>query len=155
MVKFFDCESKLVSADIEKVEIMVGFKFPSTYRKHLLQYNGGRCEPNVFSFVERETRTLSQVDWFLAIYKGKSDNLVTYLQIYKLDQKRLPSRMIPIAHDPGGNLICLSCLGHDEGMIYFWNHECEVDYLVANDDDYSNLYRIADCLEDFLASLQS
>ncbi|WP_394370020.1 SMI1/KNR4 family protein [Sphingobacterium micropteri] len=33
-----------------------------------------------------------------------------------------------MAHDPGGNLVCISCDSDDKGCIYFWNHENDLDY---------------------------
>ena len=39
-------------------------------------------------------------------------------------------------------------------MIYFWNHEKEVDYEVAGDSDYSNLYLIAMSFDEFMEQLK-
>jgi hypothetical protein len=132
---------------------LIGLVFPPAYKSHLLKYNGGRCEPNVFDFMENGALTQSMVDWFFAIYDGEYDNLLENLQIFKIDHKRLPTQMLPIAHDPGGNLICISCFGSDSGKVYFWDHEKEVDYSIASDDDYSNLYLIANSFEEFLDGL--
>lgn len=119
-----------------------------------MKINGGRCEPSDFSFVEDGRTTSSVVDWFLAIYDGKSHNLYRHLLLFKIEEKRMPRHVIPIAHDPGGNLICISCAGHDGGSVYFWDHEREVDYSIADDSDYSNLYFIADSFDAFINGLQ-
>jgi hypothetical protein len=33
------------------------------------------------------------------------------------------SGLIPIAHDPGGNMVCLAVTGEKMGKIFFWDHE--------------------------------
>jgi hypothetical protein len=71
-----------------------------------------------------------------------------------LDEKRLPNHLLPIAHDPLGNLICISCSKEDFGYIYFWDHENAVDYANSTDADYSNLYIIAKSFKEFIAGLQ-
>ena len=63
--------------------------------------------------------------------------------------------MLPIAHDSQGNIICISCGKNDYGRVYFWDHEDEVDYTESRDDDYSNLYLIADDFSSFLEGLMS
>jgi hypothetical protein len=154
MVKFLQAELNIGLKEIEEIEKFVGLEFPNEYREHLLQYNGGQCTPNVFSFMEKGMESNSCVDWFLAIYNGEYDNLKKYIQIYKLEEKRLPSHILPIAHDPLGNLICISCGTTDNGGVYFWDHENEVNYSTEKDNNYSNLYLIAKGFNNFLDSLK-
>lgn len=153
MTTFSQTEIQLTSSQIEKVERIVGLDFPTEYRNHLLKYNGGQCDPNEFNFLENGKTTSSNVDWFLAIYDGEYDNLEDYINTYKIEQKRMPSRILPIAHDPGGNLVCISCEGFDVGQIYFWDHEKEVDYGISDDEDDSNMSLIAKSFGDFLNGL--
>ncbi|MDR3668689.1 MAG: SMI1/KNR4 family protein [Ignavibacteriaceae bacterium] len=141
--------------DIEKVEKLIGLEFPNEYKEHILAHNGGQCFPNIFKFIEKGAETNSNIDWFLAIYDGQFDNLEWYVAIYKLKQKRLPINLLPIANDPGGNLVCISCLGKDYGSVYFWDHENEVDYEIEDDTNYSNLYLVSHSFKEFLESLSS
>ncbi|MFZ5553758.1 MAG: SMI1/KNR4 family protein [Bacteroidota bacterium] len=154
MVAFLETENRLSIQQIEEVELLSGNSFPQQYKTHMLKYNGGRCKPNKFSFVEGEKLSSSCVDWFLAIYDGKYDNLKSYIINYKLNKKRLPTHLMPIAHDPGGNLICISCGEKDYGYVYFWDHEKEVDYSRSDDKDYSNLYLIAKSFDEFINGLK-
>lgn len=153
MATFTETKLQIDSSQISVVEKYAGFEFPIEYKKHLLKYNGGRCTPNVFKFNENGKDTDSCVDWFLAIYDGKYHNLRYYIEIYKIEEKRLPFHILPIAHDPGGNLICISCDTKDKGCIYFWDHEKEVDYSISDDTDYSNMYLVAESLDRFLDDL--
>ena len=154
MINFTQTERPALKSDIEEIERYVGLNLPYEYKQHLLKYNGGRCNPNTFSFIENDKINESSVDWFLAIYDGKYDNLREYITIMKIEKKRTPEHIIPIAHDPGGNLICISCGAKDYGCIYFWDHENEVDYSTSNDSDYSNLYFIAKDFSNFLNELR-
>ncbi|WP_323756668.1 SMI1/KNR4 family protein [Roseivirga sp.] len=150
MLNFFDQEQQLTNQQIGQIEKELSFKFPQEFRSHLLNYNGGRCDPNVFKFQENGKPAYSSIDWFLSVYDGEYDNFKKYYTIYKIDEKRLPSNIVPIAHDPGGNLICLEI---DTGRVFFWNHEREVDYSISSDTDYSNLYLVANNFNEFLEGL--
>lgn len=154
MIKFYDTESKLNILQIEEIEKYVGLNFPIENKNHLLNYNGGRCIPDIFEFKENGNLSESCIDWFLAIYDGKYDNLKRYIDIYKLDYKRLPSHILPIAHDPGGNLICISCNENENGYIYFWDHENEVDYITSHDKNFSNMHLIAKSFNEFIHQLK-
>jgi len=154
MATFSQTEAQLNLIQIEEIEQYVGLDFPSNYKNHLLQYNGGQCTPNIFRFNENGKWTESCIDLFLAIYDGEYDNLKEYIRIYKLDEKRLPIHLLPFAHDPGGNLICISCANEDEGYVYFWDHENEIDYSISDDKNYSNLYFVANSFNEFILSLK-
>jgi hypothetical protein len=152
MINFFETEKKLTIEEINKIEEELNFSLHTTYKNHLLNFNGGRCEPNIFDFIENGQKTSSNIDWFLAIYDGEYDNFKDYFEIYKLENKRMPDNIFPIAHDPGGNLICFDNI---YGKIYFWNHEMEVDYEKHNDSNMENLYFLSDNLESFLLGLKN
>lgn len=153
MVKFENTEAKISIDEINNLEKTIGMTLPKDYREHLLLYNGGQCFPNEFSFKEDNKLTDSCIDWFLAIYDGEYDNLINYIDIYKLDEQRIPTNLIPIAHDPGGNLICISCDGDDKGYIYFWDHEREVDCTTNN--NYTNVHLISESFKGFIKSLKT
>lgn len=153
MASFSKCKENITEFDIDEVEQYVGLQFPKTYREHLLKFNGGQCDPNVFSFVENGKNTQSAVHWFYAIHNEKIYNLSRKIEILKIDEKRMPTHILPIAGDELGNCICISCGTNDNGFIYFWDHEKEVDYSKTDDSDYSNLYFIANDLITFINSL--
>jgi hypothetical protein len=153
MVVLVDTSPPATVAELDDLERYAKLPFPEAYRQHVLRYNGGRCEPNVFHFTEQGQRTSSAVDWFLPTRREGWGSLGDYIETYKIDAKRLPTALLPIAHDPGGNLICLCCAGEKVGRVYFWDHESEVDYTAEADSVQTNLYPIADSLSLFLASL--
>ncbi len=150
MITFYNMERDVNSIEIEEIEQMLGLKLPNQYREHLLKYNGGQCEPNIFIFNENGKLSDSCIDWFLAIYEGEYDNLNRYIIEYKIENKRLPEMVLPIAHDPGGNLICISCSGEDYGKVYFWDHEREMDASIG----FSNLFFVANSFNEFIDNLK-
>jgi hypothetical protein len=141
MVEFYKTKTPIGEQEIIEIEKLLDYSFPDEYRNHLLKYNGGRCKSNVFSFIENNKKTESQIDWFLAIYDGKYNNLQSYIDIYIIEQRRLPEYFVPIAHDPGGNLICIAS---NSGFIYFWDHEKEGE---------DNVYFISDSFNHFIDNL--
>ncbi|WP_053002651.1 SMI1/KNR4 family protein [Kordia jejudonensis] len=150
MTFFFETEEPITKKQINNLEKRLNFNFPKNYTEHLLKYNGGRCEPNIFNFNEGGNQTKSSIDWFLALHDGEYDNLEEYFKIYKVEEKRLPDSFFPIAHDDGGNLICMD---NTTDKIYFWDHNIEVNYNLHSDLERSNLYFLADNLSQFLENL--
>ena len=66
------------------------------------------------------------------------------MEMYIFEEKRLPDYFVPIAHDPGGNLICISCSETENGFVYFWDHENEGN---------NNVYLISKGFNDFIGNL--
>ena len=153
MPTFSDTKSSATPEELDSLEKYAEVVFPNEYRNHLLKDNGGQCTPSVFHFSENGKVTSSCIDRFLPTHKETWGSLKDYIETYKIDEKRLPNNLIPVAFDPGGNLICLSCFGSDAGSVYFWDHENEVDYSETDDSDTTNLYLIANSFSVFLASL--
>jgi hypothetical protein len=156
MANFFETKQTLSISDIEKFEAEVKFILPQRYKEHLLKFNGGYCEPNIFEIIEDGTMTTSSISWFYAIQEAtEGSSLMTVIRTLKIDHKRMPSHIFPIAYDEVGNEICISGGENDLGVIYFWDHEKEVDYSVEDDSNYNNLYFIAPSLDVFLDNLKS
>ena len=112
-------EPVLTDERLRSAERKLGLDFPESYRRFLLAHNGGRPEPETFSLPDGST---DLVDWFLGIHNGEEDNLLRYADAYK---GRVPDDLLPIAHDPGGNLICLGIAPPRFGQIFFWDHNWE------------------------------
>lgn len=151
MTKFSDSEKKITASDITRLEKKLSLKFPQSYKNHLLTHNGGRCKPNVFSFVENGKQTESAIGWFFSVKYGDTYNLYEVVKDYKTEQNRVPVDFLPIADDPLGNLICIDT---QTEKIYFWDHETEPS-VTGNPDMWSNVYWIADSLDEFFAGLIS
>ncbi|MEG3895990.1 MULTISPECIES: SMI1/KNR4 family protein [unclassified Microcoleus] len=139
-------------AQIKSLEERLGMQLPQNYINFLLSHNGGFPEIGGFVYRSEAANRLGVVNRFLGIHSGKYDNLDDYLMLYKEREKRIPSNLIPIANDPGGNLICLSIDGSDLGNVYFWDHDWESED--EAEVNYSNVYCIANSLEEFFQNLR-
>ena len=144
---------RLSEERLAEVEGRFGFRFPPTYRAFLLEHNGGEPEPSAFARKGRaETSDVCKV--FLGIDTGRTyDDMVEALENLKdEDEPRVPRRMVPIADDPFGNVICISVSGKDAGKIYFWNHESELmqERRKSGDVDDKAVSLVADSFEAFM-----
>ena len=150
-VQIKDSESPLSEADVEQAEKVIGVKFPNVYRDFLLKSNGGRPRPDEFDIDWGPERSSlgwrrSMVDWFLSIYDGQYSNLVEYNTVDFKD--RIPADTLAIAHDPGGNLILLGVGEENNGKVFFWVKDHEVEE--GETPGYDNVGILADSLTEFL-----
>jgi hypothetical protein len=140
-----DCSGPVDQGLIDSFEKKFSIKLPEEYRFFLKKYNGGYPEPDSFSF--NDAADGSTVDRFLGLGVGEYSNLEKYLHTYR---SRIPKRLFPIAHDPGGNLVLIGLFGPELNKIYFWDHELEAE---ESEPDMSNVYFLANDLDEFLNSL--
>jgi hypothetical protein len=155
-VQFKNPKPKLSEAEIDKAEIAIGVKFPSDYRSFLLRTNGGRPSPDEFDILWEPDRSSlgwrrSMVDWFLSIYDGQYSNLVEYNTVDF--RNRIPRDTIATAYDPGGNLILMGVGDDNNGKIFFWVKDHEVEE--GEVPGYDNVAPLANSLHEFLDSLTS
>jgi len=147
-----DSKPALTASDLDDLERRLSIKLPDDYRQFLIRQNGGRPVSPVFTFVESSRGpTDSSVAWFLSVHQGKYSNFEKDFRNFKVVQRRMPDNLVPIAHDPFGNEICMSFSGDDRGAIYFWDHESEADE--GEEPTYNNCYLIAKSLTEFLDGL--
>lgn len=154
MTKFLEAEQPIALADIEEIESLSGLILPAEYKEHLVRFNGGRCKPNVFYYDEYEGMATSSVHRFYAVNSLGGYDLKESVLRYKIHEKKIPEYMFPIACDPRSNVICISCGEGDYGSVYLWDHELELKYEEDDDDEeYFDLYFIADSFEEFIDGL--
>lgn len=147
MVTIHKSRPPITEADIQAVEQQLNVRFPDDYRRFLLAHNGGRPEPDVFDIFDDDLAfQSSMVNWFYCI--DPTDYNYDILKNAEVFKGRMPPEFIPIGEDPGGNQICLVVSGDDRGMIFFWDHESEMDE--DEPPTYDNLFFIADNIDDLL-----
>lgn len=148
-------ELKIDNRALDDAETKLGQHFPPEYKEFLLRNNGGKPVPASFDItwdnnqLEEDWRS-SKVDWFLSIYDGQYANLIEYNCVDYLG--RIPANTIAIAHDPGGNLILMGVGSDNNGQIYFWVKDHEVEE--GEVPGYDNVGFIANSLPEFLDSLR-
>ncbi len=133
------------SEKIEFIEKKLGIILPLEYKAFLESYNGGYPVPDVFDIPKINDSSI--VDRFFGIDLNQYSNLETFIENYR---NKIPKYFIPIARDPGGNLIVICLIGDQYGAIFFWDHEFETD---NEKPDMSNLFFIAGGFGEFIENL--
>ena len=151
--KIFDSKGKLSGEALERAERAVGQPLPEQYKRFLLENNGGYPEPASFKITWSgqpwgDQWDVGSVHYFLPVYEGDDPNFLDYFEIYK---NRVPEDTIPIAYDPGGNLILLGISGDSRGKVFFWMQDFETDE--DRPADYSNVGFVANSFQEFIDSL--
>jgi cell wall assembly regulator SMI1 len=155
MTKFLETGKKITEKNIAKIEKKYNVSFPQEYKDFLLKYNGGECEPNGFVFNENSEDSDSEVRSFFAIGGIDGDyDLEENINIYTIEEKRLPNLYIPIAEDDLGNLVCISCNETDYGFIYFWDHENENESEDSVHNCMDNMFLLSKSFKTFANSLK-
>ncbi|MCY8066649.1 SMI1/KNR4 family protein [Bacillus haynesii] len=143
MAQIINSHDQLSLEKIEQFESKNNVKLSDLYKEFLLKWNGGKARPNIFKISDAQGSSVLNV--FYGI-RDMYDNLEDFLDIM---EDRLPEGFIPIAEDPAGNVICLGTNEPFYEKIYFWDHEEESENL----DDMSNMYFLADNINEFLDNL--
>jgi hypothetical protein len=134
--------------DLRAAEQQLRIELPRDYRAFLLAHNGGRPMPNRFPIIGNRSGNQGILDWLFGLHTDRHYNL---LRTATAARGRVPSDLLPIGEDPGGNLICLSISGPNRNKVFFWTLEDEVD-----EDEppaYSNVYFVANNFTELLGSL--
>lgn len=143
MVKIISSYERISLEEIKNFETEYNVNLPERYKGFLLNWNGGYPEPSMFEIsVEKG---VSVIDHFFGIGDEESD-LSDYIDVYEY---RLPTGFVPIAYDPGGNVICLGTKDPYYDNIYFWDHENEQ----GDNENMSKMYFLANNIDEFLGNL--
>lgn len=145
MINFLESGEKLTLQDIETFETNKNVELTELYKKFLLEQNGGYPDKNCF--VISDDQGADNTNYFFRI-KDEGYNMSWALDMY---EGRMPEEFIPIADDPGGNLICLGIKGTYYENIYFWDHEQESG---DGEPNMSNMYYLAPDIFTFIDSLK-
>ena len=142
-----DCGPSLTDQDIDSLESRIGSKLPVEYRHFLLRHNGGRPTPNAFPIEGFPDNPFGVIQVFFRVNGSlESSNAIWN---WEVGRGRMPSNLLPIACDDGGDLICLSLFGEDAGAVLFWDF-----YGESPEPSYSNVYRIARTFAEFLDGIR-
>jgi hypothetical protein len=146
----YDSFSPVTEDEIAEFEDKHNLLLPTDYKEFLLQHNGGRPEPNMFPIRDFPYDTHGLMGWFYGIDDDFDLSLAENIETHT---GRIPDDLIPIGHDPGGNLICLGVAGQAEGKVFFWYHGDEVEIRAEERPSYYNVYAVADSFTEFIESL--
>lgn len=143
MAKIYGSHDNLSLEQIEIFENENNIKLTKKYVDFLLKSNGGKVIPNLFMISDEQGPSVLNVFYGIG---DMYDNLTDFIEIM---DERLPVGFIPIGDDPSGNVICLGTKEPYYDKIYFWDHEQEPE----DPDDMSNMYFLANSIDEFLDNL--
>jgi hypothetical protein len=130
---------------VAAAERLLEVRLPEQYRRFLVEEaNGARPEQNLL----HDDESGAGVDEYLGIDQSGDSDLVV---VYETFRDRVPSWLLPVAHAPGGNLICLSLREEDRGTVWFWDHEQEAEEGDPPRED--NLTMVAESFDEFASRL--
>ena len=107
---------RLAAERLAAFEQSLGTKLPEPYRVHLQAHNGGYVDG------AREIQELHHVH---GIHDGP--DWARFPDSQAIYGGLVPRHLLPVADDPGGNLICLVLHGSNRGAVCFWDHESAGD----------------------------
>ena len=136
----FDPTHPVDPSAIEGVELVLRVKFPPMYRRLLQQFQGsyGAAE-----FPISGTPHPASIGLWLSFSPWESESAWSHLSTWS--EHQLPSELVPIATDGGGNLLCLNYRNAPEPEVVLWYHELE---------GTDGLQFVAATFSDFLAILR-
>lgn len=148
-ITIFEPGKKITQKDIAALEQRLGISLPVDYRQFLLSINGGQPEPNAFPIRDNPRDTHGLLERLFSL--DEQDTNYDILDNAEVFHDRVPADLLPIAFDPGGNLICLAVRGENRGKIYFWDHSDECP--PGRTPDYHNVYFVANDFNELIENL--
>ena len=141
------CGRKINQSDIEHLEKIINANLPDDHKNFLLQYNGGRPEPDAYPVKEHREKVLGIKEFYGIDHEITSWRLDWNYEVFK---DRIPKFLLPIACDGFGDQICLVLANgkYPYGTVVFWDLFDETDH-----PTYDNVYKIADNFTGFLDCL--
>lgn len=146
---------KLVASDerIARFESSAHLQLPDEYREFLKRYGNTAFEDYVvYPFIDRECPWAENGYGGISVFYGLDAGPYDLEKRFSSHVNRIPSDMLPIGVDGGGNLICLAFTGPDRGSVFFWDRDAEPE--PEERDLRTNVYLIARSFDDFLKSMR-
>lgn len=133
---------------VAALESAAGVSLPADYRAALLEANGGRPDEDLLVTLPDGDETV--INSFFGAGLGGSDDIWGNRNPIAAD---IPPGFLPIADDPGGDILLLACTGDDRGAVHYFYHDrpAPADAAVPG---FPSVARLAPSFEAFLAGLR-
>jgi hypothetical protein len=125
-------------------ETALGTRLPEHYREFLTRFNGGRWENRIFKISDEDGE--SEIHHVYGLHDGPEYCRLD--RVWHTFRDRIPSSVLAIADDPGGNKICLGIQGNVRGKVFFWTHDHP-----GGSDQRSALSLISGSFDEFVGGL--
>ena len=136
-------------AALLELETAIGVRLPAGYRQFLPAWGGAFLPGSVLFQVGGNPPFGNQglLDVVFGLLPGNGYDVA---ENWRGAEGRLPNDLLPVAQDPGGNLICLGIRGPRTGHVLFWDHN---GALFGRDAERS-IYPLAGSWSEFLDGLR-
>jgi hypothetical protein len=136
---------------IRAAAAQVGLPFLPEYVEFLLARNGGSFRPWPEYRIDGCPR--SEGGLLHCFFKIDANARTNLVEEFRVHRGRMPAELLPVASDPGGNLICLACTGEKVGRVFFWERAYEADTDAGQEVGWGNVFPIAENFPTFLREL--
>ncbi len=138
-----------------KLESLLEGRLPGEYREFLLHYVGAfMCDEYVcFHFNEVPPWADAEGMMSLDVFYGFTKGVYGLIQNIEIFFGRIPATIIPIGDTPFGSQVCLGISGDERGKVYFWDKDDEREIAGDRENDFGNVYLIANSFSEFVESL--
>jgi cell wall assembly regulator SMI1 len=131
---------------LSNFEREIGATLPIEYRQFLLNFNGGSPAPDNVD-IEGMPESPTDVQEFFGI--GASDESSDLSWNKETFSDRIPTQMLPIACDSGGNLFCLSLANEDSGKVIYVDLQ-----FIGEQKQQVSFYEVAENFNAFLDKIR-
>ena len=137
---------KLPEYEVSILERRMGATLPPSYRRFLLEFNGGRPTPDGVDVKGLEDSP-TDVTVFFGIGRSLECECIEWSLTALVE--RLEPRLVPIAGDSGGSVFCLSLRDQDYGAILY----CDLQSVYGDFEATPEFYPVAPDFDTFLDSI--
>lgn len=132
---------------IAALEAQLGRRLPEDYRTALTASNGGRpAGEEILTLPDGGSTVVNQ--YFGAGAGGNYDLAGNLANL----EDEIPGGMLPIAEDPGGDILLLAVDGADRGSVFYMAHDRALGHAAL--PDFPGIIRLAPSFAEFRAQLQ-
>jgi len=111
MRDLLDPAHELEDGDLARFERRQGVRLPGPYQRPLARFNGGTPRPAWFSYRADGRAAEGEVERFFSLGVTGPDDLDEACQSWRSALEGAPARVLPIARERGGGLLCLALEG--------------------------------------------
>ena len=137
---------KISEADVWKLEEFIQRRLPEQYRRFLLEFNGGRPDPDTVD-VAGLPGSPTDVQVFFGIGRLIESSCIDW-RVESLVE-RMEDGLLPIACDSFGSVYCISLREEDYGAVSF----CDLQSVFADYETDPTFYPVAPNFDAFLNGL--
>ncbi|WP_426370187.1 SMI1/KNR4 family protein [Pseudocolwellia sp. HL-MZ7] len=144
---------KINSDDIKDLELKLNLKFPESYKRFLLECNGGEPVERAINFKIKGNSF--EGDYIASFYEVSDDTSYGINKNMENHGLNIPDKLIYIASTPAGNYFLLSLQEDSYGNVFYKNHEVEdhLPFAPANNILPESIIKIANTFDEFLSFL--